>query len=283
VTDKIDRDIFNQEDREMLLNIMGNVIIALENARLAVSLKKKQNELKKKNIELKKLEKLRTELFNMLIHDLKGPLSEITANLDIIAYKSNNDNIEFIESAQSGCNTLYNKVSNLLDIASLEEGKLPVIYEIISPKELIKESIAGLLVSVRSKGLRFMEVFPEADEVNIKCDRSMLTRVMQNLIVNAISYSPPNETIKIGFRRIRHDRIEFYVEDKGPGVSKEHEEIIFDKFKQLEKKKDGREYTTGLGLSFCMLAVKAHGGRIGFESEGQEGSRFFFIIPAGNK
>ncbi len=278
VTNKIDSDFFNKEDRGILLSIMGNVIIALENHRLAESLKKQQKVLKKKNLELRKLEKLRTELFNMLIHDLKGPISEIVANLDILSYTAKDENIEFVESAQSGCNTLYNMVSNLLDIARLEEGKMPLIYEEIRPEELIKESIAGLLVSVKMKGLKFLEQLPDSDSLLVRCDRSMLTRVIQNLLTNAISYSPSGETITVG---IRHDLkdIEFFVKDNGPGVPEQYKEVIFDKYMQIDKKSDGRVYSTGLGLAFCKAAVEAHGGTVGVESDGQKGSRFFFALP----
>jgi len=73
--------------------------------------------------------------------------------------------------------------------------------------------------------------------------------------------------------------IEFFVKDKGPGVPHEHQEPIFDKYFQLEKKGDGRIYTTGLGLTFCKMAVKTHKGNIGVESERLDGSRFFFVLP----
>ena len=81
VTDKIEEDVFSKEEQTVLLNIAGQIISALENQRLSESLKKKTRALQKKNRELKKLERLKTDLFNMLIHDLKGPISEIMANL----------------------------------------------------------------------------------------------------------------------------------------------------------------------------------------------------------
>lgn len=283
VTEKDGTDIFSEEEQKMLLHVAAQVIIALENNRLAESLKAKKKILQKKNLKLRKLEKLRTELFNMLIHDLKGPVSEIVANLDILSYTVKDENIGFVEIAQTGCSTLYNMVSNLLDIARLEEGKLSLVYEEISPKELIKESLSRLLVSVRSKELKFAEQFPESDAVTFQGDRTLLIRVLQNLLTNAIHYSPHGETITVGFQSVKSMKVEFFVKDNGPGVPEQYREIIFDKYKQLDKKFDGRTYTTGLGLAFCRMAVGAHGGRIAVESGGEKGSRFFFVIPEGKK
>jgi K+-sensing histidine kinase KdpD len=280
VTDKIGKDIFSKEEQEALLKIAGQVISALDNLRLTKSLKKKKRALQQKNLQLIKLEKLKTNLFNMLIHDLKGPISELIANLDILSYTLSDENQEYVESAKIGCDTLYGMVSNLLDIARLEEGKLELIYEKIDPKDLIKEALARLFGLVKMKELSFVEKFPSSKTIDFFWgDRGILLRVLQNLLTNAVNYSPPGEAIKVGFEYLKSPRIQFFVKDKGPGVPPEYQEAIFDKYLQLEKKGDGRIYTTGLGLTFCKMAVEAHRGKIGVESENQEGSRFFFILP----
>ncbi len=279
VTEKIGTDTFQQEEREVLLHIMGQIIITLENNRLAESLKKKQKVLQRKNLELKKLEKLRTELFNMLIHDLKAPISDIVANLDLLSYKVEAENMEFVETAQSGCNTLYNMISNLLDISRLEEGKLALIYEEILPEDLVKEALARLLVSVKSKGLKFVEEFAHTGQKTVQGDRSLLIRVLQNLLTNAIQFSPRGETITVGFTPAAPNRIEFFIKDNGPGIPEQSQKIIFDKYSQLNTRPDGRVYTAGLGLAFCKMAVDAHGGRIDIASDGRKGSKFFFVIP----
>lgn len=281
VTDKIGSDSFSRDEREILINIAGQVIIALENSRMVKSIAQKSRDLKKKNAELKKLEKLRTELFNMLIHDLKGPISEIVANLDILSYVVKGEGIEYVETAQNGCNTLYNLVTNLLDVSRLEEGKLPIIYEQLSPADIIHEANAGLIMSVKSKGANFVEDFAvQGDEILFEGDRSLLTRVLQNLLTNAISYTPQGEVIRVGFRPYDQKQIEFFVEDRGPGVPAPFREDIFDKYSQLDKKFNGRVYTTGLGLHFCKLAVNAHGGTIAVEDAKEKGSRFYFRIPS---
>ncbi len=279
ITEKIGSDTFNQDERQVLLHIMGHVIIALRNHTLAETLKRKEKTLKKKNLELRKLEKLRTDLFNMLIHDLKGPLSEIVANLDILSYTLEGENLSFVETAQSGCNTLYNMVSNLLDIARLEEGRLQLIYEPIRPRTLIKDSLAGLLVSVKSRDITFNEAYQYDGDVQFSGDRSMLMRVFQNLLTNAIRFSPAGASIEIGCRKKEDRFMHFYVRDCGPGIPEEARDSIFDKYKQVEKRSDGRTYTAGLGLAFCRMAVEAHGGRIGVDIPDDGGSCFYFELP----
>ena len=96
-----------KEDQKKLLAVAGHLISALENQRLTISLRKKGQTLQKKNFQLKKMEKLRTDLFNMLIHDLKGPISELVANLDILTYTLSDENRQYVDSAQTACDTLY--------------------------------------------------------------------------------------------------------------------------------------------------------------------------------
>lgn len=283
VTEKIGADLFRQEDREILLHIVGHVITALENNRLAASLKQSHAVLRRKNLELGRLEKLRAELFNMLIHDLKGPLSEIVANLDILSYTVAGDNITFVETAKNGCDTLYNMISNLLDISRLEEGRLPLLYEAIAPQELIREALARLIVSVRLKELTFAEACPAGSDAVCEADRTLLLRILQNLLTNAIQHSPRGETVTIGFRAGASDAIEFFVQDNGPGIPEEHRAAIFEKYTQFNRRTDGRMYTAGLGLAFCKMAVGAHGGSIGVHCDGRSGSTFFFTIPRKKK
>ena len=283
VTDKIGEDLFSKEEQRFLLDLAGMVISALENQRLTESLKKKRRTLQQRNRELKKLEKLKTDLFNMLVHDLKGPISELVANLDILSYSLSDENQEYVESAKNGCDTLYNMVCNLLDIARLEDGKLDLVYERLDPQYLIKEALARLFWLVKMKELTFIEKVPSPETDSFFWgDRGVLLRVLQNLLTNAINYSPTGETIEVGFNHLTLTEIEFFVKDNGPGVPPEYQEAIFDKFFHLGKQSDGRIYTTGLGLNFCKMAVDAHRGKIGIDSVqsgGPKGSRFYFIMP----
>jgi len=171
-------------------------------------------------------------------------------------------------------------VFNLLDISQLEEDRLKLVHEKIDPQDLIKESLDRLFGHFKLKELTFVEKVPSAPTAAFFWgDRGILLRVLQNLLTNAINYSPPGETIEIGFEYLQSSEVKFFVKDKGPGVPPEFHQNIFDKYFQLDQKSDGRVHTTGLGLTFCKMAVNAHGGKIGVESESRKGSCFFFILP----
>lgn len=282
VTDKIESSGFAIEEKQILLNVAGLVIDTLEKQKLIQMLQKKERTLQQKNRKLRKGEKLKTELFNMLIHDLKGPISETVANLDILTYTVDEENRDFVQSAQTGCFTLLRMVGNLLDIAKSEEGRLNLLYETINGRDLVKEAIARLFGLATIKEVQLAEDYPAKDSNGeFWADRGLLLRVLQNLLSNAIEHSPSHSTIKLGYCCPNSRVIEFFVTDEGSGIPAEYHKSIFDKYIQIEKKNDGRIYTTGLGLTFCKVAVHAHKGKIGLSSEAGKGSRFSFTLPLG--
>lgn len=281
VTEKVDADTFSTQEQEMLLRIAGTMISAIQNHRLNDSLKKTQNALKTRNRQLKKLERMKTELFNMLIHDLKGPISEIIANLDIMTYTvQDKENLEYVETAQSGCDTLHRMVSDLLDIARMEDGSLKLMKGRIDPEAIVKEAVSRLYGMSRAKAVSLTKTIPRADTLPAAMgDSTYLLRVLQNLLTNAISYSPSGETVEVGVRQGDNGGLCFFVSDNGPGIHPLYKDAIFDKFMQIEKQDDGRLYTTGLGLTFCKMAVEAHDGTIRVESDGENGSCFIVEMP----
>jgi two-component system sensor histidine kinase KdpD len=279
ITDKRDADEFSSEERDLLLAITGEVISTIENQRLAESLRKSRDDIKRKNTELKEHERVRTEIFNMLIHDLKGPLSEMVANLDILSYTVQGDNLEYVQAAQTASDTLFRMISNLLDITRLEGGSLPLVYETIDPADLIHESILGQGAMAKTREVEVKAAIPEAFTGKaFSGDFGILQRVMQNLLVNALQHSPRGSRVEIGVEHVDHE-IVFYVQDEGPGIAPEFHEAIFAKFFQITRQRDGRRYSTGLGLTFCRLALDAHHGTIHVESDGMKGSRFIFSVP----
>lgn len=281
VTEKLGTDRFTKSDQEILLTLASHVISALENHRLAESLRKSKRMLGVKNRRLKELERIRTELFNMLIHDLKGPISEVLANIDILSYTVTGENLEYVESARTGCDTLFRMVVDLLDIVKMEEQNLELNVEKMTPSDLIREAITRLKGLSQSRSITLKEASPgmDSDWVEIEADRGILLRVLQNLLTNAIQFSPSGEAVLCGYDPIGADTILFYVEDKGPGIPYACQDAVFDKFTRLSSRKDGRKYTTGLGLTFCKMAVELHKGTIRIISDGVRGTRFEFMLP----
>jgi len=200
VTEKIGEDTFSEGDREALLNIVGYLISSVENQRLNESLRKSKKTLNSKNKQLKRLEKIRAELFNMLIHDLKGPLSEVLANLDILSYTATEENLEYVEAAQTSCDTLYRMIADLLDIARLEDGSLKIITERIAASDFLSETVSRVHGQAKIKGIEIIPTLPVSPkEKSFWGDRGVLIRVMQNFLVNAIHHSPRESAIEAGY------------------------------------------------------------------------------------
>ena len=136
----------------------------------------------------------------------------------------------------------------------------------------------------RIRELDVLENYIETDgDQHFHGDRAVLLRVMQNLLINAIHHSPSGETVEAGFDFMDEDTISFYVKDNGPGILPQYQEAIFDKYVQISKKQEERSYSTGLGLTFCRLAIEAHKGKIFVQSDGENGSRFQFQFPKTGK
>ena len=116
------------------------------------------------------------------------------------------------------------------------------------------------------------------DSASGSVDPDIIQRVFVNLLGNAIKCSPEGGTIGIDIS-LAGDSVRVTVSDQGPGIPEEYHQKIFEKFAQVELPKEGQVHSTGLGLTFCKLAVEAHGGRIGVESAVGRGSTFWFTLP----
>lgn len=278
VTDKQgDKDLL-KGDIAYLLDFCSMIISIMVQQKLQKQLERKKNTLKKKNRELKHQESLRDELYSMLIHDLKAPLAEVVANLDILSYSVSGDNKEFLESAQIGCDRTVRMVSNLVSINKIETSKLIPCPEEVDIKILCEESYSAI------KGLAWiknvtLQLDIEDDLPTIYLDRSLILRVLQNLLTNALGYTKPETVLTAGCRKVPdQEQVEFFVQDQGDGIPKDKQATIFDKYSRISDKQDAL-VGTGLGLYFCKLAVEIHRGKIGIDSSPGKGCRFYFSLP----
>ncbi|MBI9075483.1 MAG: GAF domain-containing protein [Desulfatibacillum sp.] len=280
LTEKVVLDLLTPQEQEFVLNIAGHFIMAIDNQRLAKSLKQSREKLRKKNQQLKKVEKAKEQLFNMLVHDLKGPISEMVANLDLLTYTVKGENLEYIQSSRTACDSLYRMVSDMLEITKMEEGRLKLYHTLVNPMEILDDALARLTGMAMIKEIRFAKEIPhDGQKCLFRADRNILSRVLQNLLVNAISYTETGGGIILGYGLPTPQNIVFFVEDNGPGIPAGFEEKIFDKFVRVNEADQNRAYTTGLGLAFCQMAVAAHNGTIRAENATPTGARFAFTLP----
>jgi two-component system sensor histidine kinase/response regulator len=259
-------------------------------ARIGASLDKKRahdretqlfEQLQQNFKRLQELEKLRDDLTHMIIHDLRTPLSSVIMGmqtLDVVG-ELNADQREMMQIAVSGGETLLGMINDLLDVEKLESGSMQLDYATLIPGELVLFAEGQVASLAANKQLRLaLHIAP--DLPSLRGDENKLRRTLVNLIGNAIKFTPPDGTVIVG---VRHDSekatIEFSVSDTGEGIPMDAFGRIFEKFGQVESRRGGRVMSTGLGLTFCKLAVEAHGGHITVESTPGQGSTFSFSIP----
>ena len=276
VTDKAGpKDLF-KEDINYLLEFSSLLLWLVIKENLHDDLRKQRSRLRKKNQDLRNKQAMMEDFSRMLIHDLKGPLSEVVANLDILSYSIRDENREFLESAQIGCDRAVRMVSNLVSINKIEDGRIRLIKEELSPASLLEEAVTGIKGLAANKGISIGK-YIEPELPSMMADRVLVLRVLQNLLTNALSYSPSSSTISTSCS-MKDGEICFTVSDEGQGIPEDQQDIVFDKYARLSSRHDSL-VGTGLGLYFCKLAVEQHKGTIGLESTPPKGSVFYFTLP----
>lgn len=244
-----------------------------------LELHQKRKELEKNYAALAELESLRDSLVHMMVHDLRSPLTALVASLDFLksgADSLNEEQRDDIEEALKAAKRMVLMVTGVLDVNKLEAGKMTLNPSSCDAKELAREVMDGLSGLV--EGREFSLVSPKEGTPAV-LDRGLIYRVLQNLLANALKFTPsPGGRVEVKAETIP-EGVRFEVKDNGPGIPAEHQAAIFEKFGRVDGSLDTGVYSTGLGLSFCKLAVEAHGGQIGVESQVGKGSTFWFTLP----
>lgn len=222
-------------------------------------------DLKTANDQLVELDQFKQGMTSMIVHDLKNPLNAI-----LNADGSNQDSVR-----HSG-KQMLNMVLDLLDVQKYEEGAMAL--------DLVPCDLASL-ANAAIEGVQFLSS-PKAIEITVHdleaqavmADPETLQRVFVNLLTNAIKFTPVHGKVSIYAEVAASGNLRVEVRDTGAGIAREYLETVFDKFAQVTAKKSGSVQSTGLGLTFCKLAVEAHGGSIGVASELGKGATFWLTL-----
>ncbi len=256
----------------------------------------------------RELSQLRDDYTGMLVHDLRAPLTAIMNGIMMVrrglggTVTAQQD--ELLGIAYHSSQTMLEMVSTLLDISKMEQGRMPLTPEPASPYAMIEETVDRLRASADGHQVTLRTRLPENLPI-LEADPEKIVRVLQNLVDNAIKYSPTGGEVTIGVAHIHADgrgtlhdkdrhvldsdtvpvnpaRVEagewllLWIRDQGPGIPPQYHDRIFEKFGQVR----GRKVRgTGLGLTFSKLAVESHGGAIWLESVEGEGTTFALTLP----
>jgi len=247
-----------------------------------LELRCQKRELQQSYDTLAELEKSRDSLVHMIVHDLRAPLAAMCAFLELLENDTRDvlsaENHGDIEEALAAAKKMAGMVSAILDVNKLEAGKLVPARSECNVVALAAE-VVGSLGSLA--GDRVVTVAREQAAVTAQVDRDLVSRVIQNLLANALKFTPACGSVRVTVVQ-GADVVRVEVADSGPGIAPADREKIFEKFGQVSARAEGRQgSSTGLGLAFCKLAVEAHGGCLGVDSEQGEGATFWFTLPAG--
>ncbi|MCX6148594.1 MAG: HAMP domain-containing sensor histidine kinase [Candidatus Kapabacteria bacterium] len=226
------------------------------------------------------LNKAKNEFLGIVAHDLKNPLASINMSATLISSyhdkMGKEDIIKRSNDIQTTANRMNELIKNLLDINRLETGKFTINLSEVSINEVINEIVTNFITYSQSKNIEVKFNFEK--EYIVNSDKDKLFQILENLISNAIKYSPQGKIVKIQFS-IVDSFTRISVIDDGPGLSDEDKSKLFEKFTRLSAKPTGGENSTGLGLSIVKKLAQAIGGNVGCNSELGAGSEFYVDLP----
>jgi PAS domain S-box-containing protein len=229
----------------------------------------------------KEIDRLKSSFVANVTHELRTPLVSIDKSIGLLLDSSGGGltqtQQQFLSIASRNCKRLGLLINDLLDLAKLESGKMTVQLVPCAIDKVISESIEGLAAWANTKSVALVnKAVSELPLVNIDSDK--IIQVLNNLIGNAIKFTPNNGTITMDAQLHNDQEIVVSVQDTGIGIAQEELSKVFDKFYQTGERVASDVSGTGIGLSIAREIVQLHGGKIWVESQDQQGTKFSFTI-----
>jgi len=235
--------------------------------------------------ELRKVDQLKREFLSVVSHELRTPLTPIKGYLSLLLNGEMGDldprQKEALNVILKQSNHLHDLIDSVIDISRIETGRpLELKKEPLFLDEVIKESVAASIPAFAGKEIEVKMEF-QPDHFALMADRKKLLRVMDNLLGNALKFTPARGSVTISIEK-GDKQIKVVVVDTGIGITSQYLEKIFDRFYQIDTSYTRSSGGIGMGLAIAREIIESHGGRIWAESEGLgRGSRFCFTFPIG--
>ncbi len=259
-----------------LMNQLHDANISLEK-----KVKERTMELEQANIRLKNLNIEKNETIGIVTHDLRNPIGSAFNFSDLLISDYGNfskeEHIEFLNIIHERCSYSLNLIENFLDATKIESGIMDLDFRKWNYYELLKNSIVQNTFFANQKNQKIHFEY-SSEKLFVLCDKNKMEQVFNNLISNAIKYSPQGKNIWIKLVK-EGNQLATKVIDEGQGIPENELEGVFDVYKTTSTQTTGGEKSTGLGLAIVKKIIKAHGGEIYVESTLNKGSSFYFSLP----
>lgn len=227
------------------------------------------------NKKLVELDNFKKDMTKMMVHDLKNPLSNIIGLLELPEL-----NDYYKELMLTSGIEMQVLIQNILDVTKYAESKLKVNLEKHNLRQIANLAYMQNKFNINSKSIKFENNIPV--DLNFSFDNDLIERVFANIISNATKYKNDNGLIRINTETITKENIEYCkisIYNTGEAIPADKLNTIFESYSQVYEQKGEYKYSTGIGLTFCKMAVEAHNGEIGVLSEVDKGVTFWFTLP----
>jgi len=239
--------------------------------------------LSEANVELERLNELKSQFLASVSHELKTPLTSLKGYIDYIAQGKlgplTDAQEKGLDVAKRNLNRLHKQILNLIDFSSFESGKIEVSPTPFHIDGIVREAVTNLDAKLTEKSIVYEENIP-SDIPPVIADRVKILQVLENLIINAVKFTPSGGKISISCRNMdgtQKGKIRICVGDSGIGISEDKQKKIFEKFFQVKPKE--KHKGLGLGLAISKSILDAHNETITVNSKKGKGSNFCFTLP----
>jgi signal transduction histidine kinase len=240
---------------------------------------KQKDEILSKNEELQNLNNEKNNLIGIVAHDLKSPLNQMKGLLSIIKITSttlDEETLGYVEMMESSTQRLTDMIGKILDVEAIDSKQVNLTIENIDLSDILRNLLERFELSAKQKNIQLIPSFE--DKVIVNSDRLYTEQVFENLISNAIKFSPGNKNVYVNIQ-VKEGKAIGEIKDEGPGINDNDKKKLFGKYQKLSARPTGNEISTGLGLSIVKKFVDAMGGEIWCESEAGKGASFLVKLP----
>jgi signal transduction histidine kinase len=250
--------------------------------RLGATFGKMAERMSQQLAELRRTDGLRRELVANVSHDLRTPITSLRGYLETLSVKVDSlteaERREYLEIALAHSERLAELVSELFELARLESCTTRLEVEPFALAELVQDSVQQFRLEAEEKKIRLSADLPEASH-RVRADVGLIARVLDNLLDNAMRYTPSGGRVTVGLRE-QEEKLRVWIEDSGPGIPPEHLPHLFDRFFRRPAGERVDHGGIGLGLAIARRALELHGSTLEVESQPGRGSCFAFELAA---